>query len=70
MLTANPYLQYAPDRIYNPLNDKALTPADPAWAALRAFLDGSPSPHHAARTVSTRLLAAGFAEIELGGAWS
>ena len=37
---------------------------------LRAFLDGSPSPHHAARTVATRLLEAGFAELELGGAWT
>src|ERR1044072_801540 len=42
-LTANPYLHYAADRIYNPLNDRALTPADPAWAALRRFLDGGPA---------------------------
>lgn len=40
MLIANPYLHYASDRIYNPLNDRALTPADPAWASLRRFLDG------------------------------
>jgi aspartyl aminopeptidase len=37
---------------------------------LRAFLDGSPSPHHAAGTVATRLLDAGFVELELAGAWS
>ena len=37
---------------------------------LRAFLDGSPSPHHAAATVATRLLDAGFAEVELGAAWT
>jgi aspartyl aminopeptidase len=37
---------------------------------LRTFLDESPSPHHAARTVATRLLDAGFAELELGGAWT
>lgn len=37
---------------------------------LQAFLDESPSPHHAARTVGTRLLDAGFAELELGGAWT
>jgi wyosine [tRNA(Phe)-imidazoG37] synthetase (radical SAM superfamily) len=39
-LTANPYLHYTSDRIYNPINDRALTPADPAWAALHRFLDG------------------------------
>jgi aspartyl aminopeptidase len=37
---------------------------------LRAFLDGSPSPHHVAHTVTTRLLAAGFVELDLGAAWS
>jgi aspartyl aminopeptidase len=37
---------------------------------LRTFLDESPSPHHAAQTVATRLLNAGFAELELGGAWT
>jgi aspartyl aminopeptidase len=37
---------------------------------LRAFLDGSPSPHHAARTVATRLLDVGFAELDLGAAWT
>ena len=37
---------------------------------LRTFLDESPSPHHAARTVATRLLDAGFTELELGGAWT
>lgn len=36
---------------------------------LRAFLDGSPSPFHAARTAARRLAAAGFTEVELGGAW-
>ena len=40
MLTANPYLHYADDRIYNPLNDRALTPSDAAWTTLRQFLDG------------------------------
>lgn len=43
MLTANPYLHYAEDRIYNPLNDRALTPSDAAWPALRRFLDGGPA---------------------------
>jgi len=37
---------------------------------LRAFLDESPSPHHAARTVAARLRDAGFAEAALGDAWS
>ena len=36
----NPYLHIAADRIYNPLTDRALTPADGAFAHLRAFLDG------------------------------
>src|SRR3954454_20565504 len=39
-LTANPYLHYASDRIYNPLNDRALTPDDAAWPALQRFLEG------------------------------
>jgi len=43
VLTANPYLHYASDRIYNPLNDRVLTPDDPEWAALRRFLDGGPA---------------------------
>jgi len=37
---------------------------------LRAFLDDSPSPYHAARTATARLLDAGFIELELGTAWS
>ena len=37
---------------------------------LRAFLDGSPSPHHAAHTVATRLLDAGFGELDLGDEWT
>jgi len=40
VLIANPYLHYASDRIYNPLNDRALTPADGAWVAWQRFLDG------------------------------
>ncbi len=43
VLIANPYLHYASDRIYNPLNDRALTSADGAWAAMRQFLDGGPA---------------------------
>jgi aspartyl aminopeptidase len=42
--------------------------ADPS-ADLRAFLDASPSPFHAARTAADRLTAAGFAEVDLGGDW-
>ena len=37
---------------------------------LRAFLDGSPSPHHAADTVATRLVDAGFAALDLAAAWT
>jgi aspartyl aminopeptidase len=37
---------------------------------LRAFLDGSPSPYHAAGTVTTRLLEDGFTELALGDDWS
>jgi aspartyl aminopeptidase len=36
---------------------------------LRAFLDGSPSPFHAAESTRTRLIAAGFAEVGLIDAW-
>jgi wyosine [tRNA(Phe)-imidazoG37] synthetase (radical SAM superfamily) len=43
VLIANPYLHYASDRIYNPLNDRALTPADAEWGSLRRFLDGGPA---------------------------
>jgi aspartyl aminopeptidase len=43
--------------------------ADPTFD-LRAFLDASPSPFHAARTAVERLIAAGFTEVELGGDWS
>lgn len=37
---------------------------------LRAFLDASPSPFHAAHTAADRLTAAGFAEVADGGDWS
>ncbi len=40
VLIANPYLHYSSDRIYNPLNDQALTPHDAEWAALHRFLSG------------------------------
>jgi len=38
-------------------------------ADLRAFLDASPSPFHAAATASTRLVAAGFVEMDLATTW-
>jgi aspartyl aminopeptidase len=37
---------------------------------LRAFLDQSPSPHHAADTVAERLIGAGFVQLDLGAEWS
>ena len=37
---------------------------------LRAFLDASPSPFHAAATASVRLDAAGFTRVDLGDDWS
>ncbi len=42
----------------------ALTPAEAAAADLCAFVDASPSPFHAARTVTERLTAAGFTELD------
>jgi aspartyl aminopeptidase len=36
---------------------------------LRAFLDASPSPFHAARTATERLAAAGFATVDDAAAW-
>ena len=37
---------------------------------LLAFLDASPSPHHAARSAAARLSAAGFTEVALADAWA
>jgi pyruvate-formate lyase-activating enzyme len=34
---ASPYLHYETDRIYDPLSDRALTPADPLWPRFKAF---------------------------------
>ena len=42
----------------------------PSVDDLRAFLDASPSPFHAAATTSGRLRDAGFTEVELGADWS
>jgi Radical SAM superfamily/Iron-sulfur cluster-binding domain len=36
----NPYLHIDENRIYNPLTDRAITPADADWPRVRAFLDG------------------------------
>jgi aspartyl aminopeptidase len=38
-------------------------------ADLRAFLDASPSPFHAAATAGARLIAAGFVELDLADPW-
>jgi len=38
-LHLNPFLHIDGDRIYNPVTDRALVPADPEFAALRAFID-------------------------------
>jgi len=43
VLIANPYLHYETDRIHNPLNDRALTPADHAWSLFHQFVAGSPA---------------------------
>jgi aspartyl aminopeptidase len=37
---------------------------------LRAFLDASPSPYHAAASTAALLDAGGFTELDLGAAWS
>jgi sulfatase maturation enzyme AslB (radical SAM superfamily) len=39
-LHANPFLHVDADRVYNPLTDLTLTPADAQYAAVRAFLKG------------------------------
>jgi wyosine [tRNA(Phe)-imidazoG37] synthetase (radical SAM superfamily) len=36
----NPYLHIDENRIYNPLTDRAITPADAEWPRVRALLDG------------------------------
>ena len=43
--------------------------ADPT-AALRAFLDASPSPWHAVRSAAARLEAAGFAAVDETASWA
>jgi hypothetical protein len=40
-LRINPFLHIDAERIYNPLTDRALTPADEDYAALRAILSGA-----------------------------
>jgi aspartyl aminopeptidase len=42
----------------------------PSIDDLRSYLDGSPSPFHAVATTATRLIAAGFTELDDTGAWS
>ena len=39
-LRLNPFLHIDGDRVYNPLTDLAITPADAQYAAVRAFLSG------------------------------
>ena len=43
--------------------------SDPT-AALRAYLDASPSPYHAVATSASLLRASGFVELEAGAEWS
>ena len=45
-------------------------PTDVRLADLMAFLDESPSPHHAAASAADRLTAAGFTEVPLGAPWA
>ncbi len=55
-----------------PTNDEEATTdgaADPT-ADLRAYLDGSPSPWHAAATTADRLRAGGFTELAEADAWT
>jgi hypothetical protein len=40
MSRVNPYLHIGADRVYNPLNDRALTAGDAGFAAFRAFQEG------------------------------
>ena len=42
-LHLNPFLHVDADRIYNPLTDRQLTPADAQYALVRAFIDGGAS---------------------------
>lgn len=54
--------------------DHAATGHEPAGTDptgdLRAFLDASPSPFHAAATAAERLRAAGFSEVRRGADWA
>jgi MoaA/NifB/PqqE/SkfB family radical SAM enzyme len=40
VLTPNPYLHYEPERIYNPLTDRALAAGEEQYARFRAFVAG------------------------------
>ncbi len=42
-LRLNPFLHVDAERIYNPLTDRTLSVSDPAYARLRAFIDGGPA---------------------------
>ena len=42
-LRLNPFLHVDAERIYNPLTDRTLTPADPDYARLRAVIAGAPA---------------------------
>lgn len=48
--------------------DHTITP-DARIADLRAFLDGSPSPHHAVASAAERLSSAGFTELDERDRW-
>ena len=39
-LRLNPFLHVAPDRLYDPLSDRALAAGEPGYGALRTLLDG------------------------------
>lgn len=54
------------------MTNDASTPIDPtgdAIADLRAYLDASPSPFHAAANAAARLSAAGFVEVDITASW-
>jgi pyruvate-formate lyase-activating enzyme len=48
-MKVNPFLHIDPDRIYNPLTDRALAPGQAEYERLRAFLDGGDSDELLAR---------------------
>src|SRR6185436_4530666 len=59
-LEVNPFLHVGPDRVYNPLIDRALLAGEPGYAELRALLARAGGPGEAPAAERARLAEAGW----------